>query len=141
MMLDSCAALIVQLPVQQSHQAQLTFAMARHAAVDLALIANARPVAPNPDRFQNVAAERIADLFGTPCDGDDPAKECLQRFTELRETYESFMQAIANHFVLTLPPIAFKEHVADNWQRSKWMPRTPGIGNLPAGKSEGDHFG
>ena len=41
--------------------------------------------------------------------------------------------------VFALPPVAPPRVEADNWQRSAWMPRPPGIGNLPAAPG-GDHF-
>jgi hypothetical protein len=141
MMLDACAVLIVLLPSDQSHQAQLTFAMARHAAVDMGLVLGIRPVSPSSDRLGGIDATRIDELLCQVSGQAIGASECGRRLAELRGTYEPFMQAIANHFVLTLPPIIAAGHIADNWQRSAWMPRTPGIGNLPPGKSEGDHFG
>ena len=61
-------------------------------------------------------------------------------FTELRGLYEPFLDALALHFVLAIPPVMAKDQAADNWQRSAWMSRTPGIGDLPSGTSGGDHF-
>jgi hypothetical protein len=139
MMLDACAILIVLLPNDESHQAQLTFAMGRHAAVDLGLVLGIKPVPPPSDRLDCLDAQKIHDLLDHV--GKISEIECEGRLRELRGMYEPFMQGIANHFVLTLPLIVAADHVADNWQRSAFMPRTPGIGNLPPGKSEGDHFG
>src|SRR5579863_5796959 len=50
-MLDSCAVLLSQVKNVNTYQAQLTFAMARHAAVDLALVLKAPPIATGPDRI------------------------------------------------------------------------------------------
>src|SRR5439155_8729231 len=44
--LDSCAILIVGIKGHNPYQAQLTFAMARHAAVDLALVLRTPPSNP-----------------------------------------------------------------------------------------------
>ena len=49
--LDTCSLLIVGGKEREAHQAQLTFAMARHAAVDLALVMNVDPIAPRDDRL------------------------------------------------------------------------------------------
>jgi hypothetical protein len=141
MMLDACAVLIVLLPKDESHQAQLTFAMARHAAVDMALILGIRPSSTPRDRLAGIDDKRINELLCEVSGQEIGAGECASRLSVLRGTYEPFMEGIANYFVLALPPIIAMEQSADNWQRSAWMPRTPGIGNLPAGKSEGDHFG
>src|SRR5437867_152541 len=47
--LDTCAFLIVGVKGHNPYQAQLTFAMARHAAVDLALVLKTPPLASDPD--------------------------------------------------------------------------------------------
>src|SRR5450432_201834 len=50
--LDTCAILIIEVKSSHSsYRAQLTFAMARHAAVDLALVLKTRPVAPDQNRL------------------------------------------------------------------------------------------
>jgi hypothetical protein len=54
--------------------------------------------------------------------------------------YDPVLAALAKRFVLSLPPMIASDRSADNWQRSPWMPRTPGIGSLPAGTAKGDHF-
>jgi hypothetical protein len=54
--------------------------------------------------------------------------------------YEPFLEALSLHFVLALPPVIAATKVDDNWQRSAWMSRTPGISNLATGKSGADHF-
>jgi hypothetical protein len=54
--------------------------------------------------------------------------------------YEPFVNALAQRFLLTLPPFVFPDPVADNWQRSAWMRRTPGIGSLPAARDGNEHF-
>jgi hypothetical protein len=53
--------------------------------------------------------------------------------------YEPFIGALASYFHFELPPIATAEQVVDNWQRSPWQERAPGIGHLPIA-NPGDHF-
>ena len=50
-MLDTCAVLIAEAKGCNLYRVQLTFAMARHAAVDLSLIFNAAPEPPRNDRM------------------------------------------------------------------------------------------
>jgi hypothetical protein len=138
-MLDACSLLLTILPPEDSHQAQLTFAMARHAAVDIALIFSVRPPSePNPLRA-SVTAELgvLLHHLGRPA-ADSAAIE--SRLSELRGLYEPFLDALARFFVLSLPAVMVRNPAADNWQRSAWMSRTPGIGDLPTGKAGGDHF-
>ena len=56
-MLDTCALVISALKGVDPYQAQLTFAMARHAAVDLAQVLHARPESPAEDRLGANPAE------------------------------------------------------------------------------------
>jgi hypothetical protein len=62
------------------------------------------------------------------------------KLAQMRAMYEPFVNGLAHYFLFALPPIRLGEVTADNWQRSAWMPRTPGIGNLPAKDAPGDHF-
>ena len=137
-MLDTCALLLADpaAPVAagSAYQAQLTFAMGRHAVVDLTLIFGIRPTPPAADRFPPAA--RAAWAATT-----------VDALAQVRSLYEPFLEALAAHLVLTLPPVAAAEPSADNWQRSAFMPPTPGIGRLAAsavgtgdGHMGGDHF-
>ena len=136
-MLDACALLLSDFPPPggSSHQAQLTFAMTRHAAVDLALIFGVTPRPPAVDRLPADARASLHAALGRaehPTDG---------RLAEIRGLYEPFLDALADRFLLALPPVARGGSEADNWQRSASMPRTPGIGRLPAAaRVTGSHF-
>jgi hypothetical protein len=142
-MLDACALLLTAGPAaaDSSHQAQLTFAMARHAAVDLALVFGIQPGPPTADRLPAGARQALraalAENNPPPAPADSAALD--DRLTAIRGMYEPFLDALAAHFLLSLPPIAGGS-TADNWQRSAYMPRTPGIGSLPAASAGRDHF-
>jgi hypothetical protein len=49
--LDTCTLLIVQVKNDQLYQAQITFAIARHTAVDATLVLKVKPCAAVPDRL------------------------------------------------------------------------------------------
>jgi hypothetical protein len=142
MILDTCS-LMMCLETQNSLRAQLTYAMARHAAVDLALVLGAKPVAAevSDDRFSLETRTRVEEIFREAGIEIGGGSEMEIRFRELREAYEPFVIALGSRFLFAIPPIAPKEVSADNWQRSSWMRKTPGIGNLssPVGRQE-DHF-
>ena len=53
--------------------------------------------------------------------------------------YEPFLEALSRYFEFSLPPIIAEEVPVDNWQRSPWQKRSPGIGALPSIRPE-DHF-
>jgi hypothetical protein len=138
--MDTCALLLSGLKDCQPYQAKLTFAMARHAMVDLALVFHVPPIPPDPDRLP---PERLALLreklkkSGLELRADAAADAKL---IELRAMYEPFLNALARHFVLTLPPIDPEQVAVDNWQTSAWMRRAPSIGNLPAPDPSDEHF-
>jgi hypothetical protein len=145
-MLDACAILLTVLPPGQSHQVELTFAMARHAAVDIGLIFSTRPQ-PQRDRLPASSLTRLDEVL-RGVGGSGERGPFHQRLAEIRAMYEPFLESLAERFLLTLPPVIPAERSADNWQRSAWMPRTPGIGSLPAGpigsgnddRADRDHF-
>jgi hypothetical protein len=138
--LDTCAFLIVGTKGCNPYQAQLTFAMARHAAVDLALVFKVRPVYPEPDRLPAAQLEPLAERLrqaGLQLRDDEPIAD---RLAELRRMYEPFVAALAGYLMLTLPEFVPAEPKADNWQRSAWMRPAPGIGELPVAESGDGHF-
>lgn len=138
--LDTCAFLIVKVKDHDTYQAQLTFAMARHAAVDLALIMKLPPRQPAADRLPVDQLDRLQAMLRQAGQEirDDP--EADARLTELRGMYEPFVNVLAEQFLFPLPAIVPAEPTADNWQRSAWMKRAPGIGRLPLPADQDDHF-
>src|SRR5947209_8076492 len=114
--------------------------MARHAAVDLALVFKRPPIAPQPDRLPAERLQQLRALLasaGLPLE-DSPATE--GKLVELRAMYEPFVNALAGHFLFALPPIVPEKPTVDNWQTSAWTRRTPGIDRLPVGRTDDEHF-
>jgi hypothetical protein len=138
--LDTCSLLIVGIKGVDSYQAQLTFAMARHAVVDLALVFKTPPLGPEPDRLP---VDQLHQLRATVCQAglemrDDPAVE--NKLAELRQMYEPFVNALAGYFLFSLPAYLPEGGKADNWQTSAWTRRTAGIGGLPLAEGADEHF-
>ena len=138
--LDTCAFLIVAVEDNNPYQAQLTFAMARHAAVDMALVLRLAPQVPETDRLWVGQLQRLREMLReaglTLREGADVAA----KLAEVRGMYEPFVNALAQFFQFTLPPIVPHDATVDNWQTSAWMRRTPGIGSLPVATARDDHF-
>jgi hypothetical protein len=138
--LDTTALLMVAVEEYNTYRAQLTFAMARHAAVDLSLVLRSKPVPLPEDRFPPEAQKHLRELLiaaGLPHRSDE---EVARKLADLRGMYEPFVNALAQRLLFSLPPVMGDEGLADNWQRSAWMQRTPGIGSLPAATHDGGHF-
>jgi hypothetical protein len=137
--LDASALLLVSGKGADGFQAQLTFAVARHAAVDLVLLFNTPPRPPDADRLP---AERLAELRAVLAKAGCVAREgpdADAKLARLRGTYEPFLVALADQFVFTLPPVFPETAGVDNWQTSAWMRRTAGLGELAASGGD-DHF-
>jgi hypothetical protein len=138
--LDTSAFLIAGVDGEEGHQARLTFAMARHTAVDLGMVFQTRPLPPEPDRLPAANLVRLQDRLrkaGTPLH-DGPA--VAKALAELRGLYEPFINALEAHFQFELPPFLPDKPPVDNWQTSAWMRRSPGLRGLPAARIEDEHF-
>ena len=102
-------------------QANLTFAMARHAAVDIALILRCPPKRCPQDRLPLADLQRIEELMrphGIALCTDPDDDERLRR---IRDEYEPYVFAMAERLMLTIPSwLPVKDGRGDNWQRSAW---------------------
>lgn len=119
--LDACAILIAAGPNSKiTWQARMTFAMSRHAAVDLAHVFNIPPEAPKPDRLPPERwVELRASLVAAGVElHDGPAVEA--RLSELRYLYEPFINTLARALELAIPSWLPNPNLPDNWQTSAW---------------------
>ena len=118
--LDTTALLIAAGESPCKRQAKLTFAMCRHAVVDLAQIFFAAPRHPKRDRLlpsEMEAMQRILTLAGFRFRDSD---EATAKLTELRRMYEPYLEALAVHLFVELPPWVLSKAVTDNWKTSAW---------------------
>lgn len=145
--LDTCAVEICGHSDSDRYQARLTFAIARHAAVDISLVFKIDPVPLESDRLGDNGSARLSELL--KCEGVTAAgcAAAQARLAELRAMYEPFVNGLATYFLFKLPGFFPDRPTADNWQTSAWMPRTPGIRDLPGLErtsastiEPGDHF-
>ncbi|MDD2539651.1 MAG: potassium channel family protein [Desulfuromonadaceae bacterium] len=136
--LDTCALIMAGLEGACERQAELTFAMARHAVVDLSLVFRTSPWDPVPDRLP---AEKLMELRllltgnGQKVRNED---SFAVKLDELRLMYEPYVHALSTHFQVGLPPWIGDENWVDNWKGSFW--EHSGKGRRAAGKSRTDHF-
>ena len=90
--LDTSALLIAGVDSPDEHQARLTFAMARHAAVDLGLVIQTPPLPLESDRMSAADLVRLRESLRAAglTMRDGPAVE--QKLTELRGLYRALRQ-------------------------------------------------
>jgi len=118
--LDACALMMAGIREIPPRQAQLTFAMARHAVVDIAQILRRAPRAPEPDRLPPPAFSRLHGELSAVglhlTDGD----ETEARLVQLRTLYEPYVNALAQHLSMRLPEWAPERRAVHNWETSAW---------------------
>ena len=113
--LDTSALLIAGIRGHEARQAQLTFAMARHALVDLSQIFSLPPRRNAPDRLP---AERYDQLYKLLCQSgvsvcrDDQSYE---RLTQMRSLYEPYAESLSGYLRMPLPPWISEHPHKDNW--------------------------
>ncbi len=139
--LDVSALVMVGLEGWCVEQARLTFAMARHAVVDLAQVFNTPPHEPAQrltDAELPRLRERLAEAGLRLRDGADAAA-ATQQLAELRQMYEPYVAALARHLAVTLPPWVRQVERPDNWQTSAWG-RPQVLPRLGPSRPTDEHF-
>lgn len=119
-MLDVTSLILTGIEGVHPGQAKLTFAMARHAAVDLAQVVNAQYPPQPEDRLPEAELEAVRTALasaGLKLRSDDEARKKLDR---LRSMYECYTYSIARRLMFTLPPWRHPESLRDNWQAGPW---------------------
>ena len=119
-MLDVTSLVLTGIEGVQPGQAKLTFAMARHAAVDLAQVVNARHDPAAPERLAEEEYEALRGALagaGLKLRSDDYGRDKLGK---LRSMYEPYVHATGRNLMLSLPPWRYVEKNRDNWQAGPW---------------------
>jgi len=119
-MLDVTSLLLTGIEGVHPGQAKLTFAMARHAAVDLAQVVNARYDPTAPDRLTDAEYETLRAALaaaGLKLRNDEYGRDKLAK---LRSMYEPYVHSTARNLMLNLPPWKHPEKTRDNWQAGPW---------------------
>ena len=139
--LDTCAVVIAGVDGGPTRQAQLTFAMARHAVVDLAQIFMTAPRALAPDRLPPSSLVRLREVLAEAGVILQEGITAEQKLHELRRMYESYVHALSEYLCMPLPPW-FRATVAlDSWQTSAWERITTGLTTSShVGRHDDGHF-
>ncbi|HEX9419495.1 MAG TPA: potassium channel family protein [Methylomirabilota bacterium] len=116
--LDASALVIVGVQGGPGRQAQLTFAMARHAVVDLSQATGVRPLPPDPDRLPPEDFHSLRSHLAQ--NGVNLKEGALTETTlaSLRALYEPYVARLAERLRLTLPPWRAPADETDNWRTS-----------------------
>jgi hypothetical protein len=120
--LDTCALAMVGIDGAPVWQARMTFAIARHAVVDIAQVLKRAPTAPEAcaGRLSSAELSRLRGILaknGIQLPADENTE---QRLCELRMMYEPYVFALAEWLMMPLPPWILPPNAIDNWKTSAW---------------------
>ncbi len=120
--LDVCALAMVGLEGMCQYQARMTFAIARHALVDLSQVFSAPP--DHDGSFNRLLPDDMAEIrrqlrsSGLSLSDGEGADAELQR---IRGLYEPYAISLALYLRLELPPWIKRDAAKDNWQTTAWQ--------------------
>ncbi len=118
--LDASALVIAGIDGLRNEQAKITFAMARHAVVDLAQVVNARYDPDVPDRLPAQELARLRQALSERGLRVRDSVEADQKLAHLRSLYEPYAEAMGRTLFINLPPWIHPEKKKDNWQAGPW---------------------
>ncbi len=117
--MDVSAMLIAYGQGKLKWQAKLTFAISRHALVDLSQVLNTPPRQFEEERLPATELQELQRLLiraevSTCCAEED------KRFGELRRMYEPYARALSDRLLMPIGKWAPEAQVIDNWRTSAW---------------------
>ncbi len=138
--LDACALLKAGMVGPCERQADLTFAIARNAVVDLSQVFG---TPPHPLPYERLRIEDLRTIretlaqLGLRLHDTDEATRKLAGF---RKMYEPYVYALAMYLGHTLPPWIAAKKGKDNWQTTAWAKSAGVIVEKPDKVTVDDHF-
>jgi hypothetical protein len=137
--LDTSAVVMTGLEGWCARQAELTFAMARHAVVDLAQVFSTPPER-TVERLTSAQLTKLRERLAVGGLKLRARPDFEERLTELRRMYEPYVDSLARYLAVPLPPWVREVERPDNWQTSAWdrVVKLPARG--PAAGEEEEHF-
>jgi hypothetical protein len=117
--LDTCALILTGIENIPDEAARFTFAMARHAVVDLAQVLDTSPTS-GVNRLSSTEFAQLQDMLADAGIRLHEGMATEQKLAELREAYEPFVSALANRMLVSLPPWIPAGDNLDDWQTTAW---------------------
>ena len=119
--LDTCALVLVGVEGACQRQAELTFAIARHAVVDLSQVFATPPRALPQDRLPAAELRRIRNILAQHGLKLQDGEAADRHLSQLRGMYEPYIYALASYLMQPLPGwIPQSKGKKDNWQTTAW---------------------
>ncbi|HEY7350406.1 MAG TPA: potassium channel family protein [Ktedonobacterales bacterium] len=119
--LDVCALVMVGIDGVPLQSARLTFAMARHAAVDLSQIFDTKPLMNASGNLRPIDMVTLRAALAEAGVRMRDGEEANHKFEKLRGMYEPYVKALGDRLMMPLPPWLPSENAVDDWQTSVWQ--------------------
>ncbi len=116
-LLDACALILAGVEHGPQRAARLTFAMSRHAAVDLCNLFRRPLQPPDPDRLPPSELARLRAALREMGFALPEGRAVDDKLHRLRQMYEPYLNALGSFLLMPLPAWLPSERVHDNWQR------------------------
>jgi hypothetical protein len=114
-LLDTCTVVLAGHEEGPRRQARLTYAMCRHAAVDLAQVMHVKPKSEN--RLDPAALERLRERISGS--GWHLPESSIPVLTKLRAAYEPYVVGLSEELLMPLPEWAAPERGQDVWRMTE----------------------
>lgn len=138
--LDVSALLIAYGEGTAQWQSKLTFAIARHAVVDLAEVLRVPASPPEQDRLPAKDVVQVRMLL-LECRATNKCGEAGdKKLEELRAMYEPYLNGLSKRLLMPLPSWGVGHRFVENWKRSAWGKISSGTAGAPGSDSESGHF-
>jgi len=138
--LDASAFAIVSLEGPCQRQAGLTFAITRHAVVDLAQTFSCPPDEPKQNRLSPDALNSLRTTLTSAGLNLRVGKDIDQKLSGLRRMYEPYVYSLASHLHIIIPPWIPEAGHLDGWQTTAWGRSTGFKMESPSDSPRDEHF-
>jgi hypothetical protein len=138
--LDTCALLKVGIEGACQRQAELTFAIARHAVVDLSQVFGTEPRPLGYERLSSEDLRRIRDTLAHHGLRLRDGEEADKQLSALRAMYEPYVYALASYLNQGLPSWIPQHKRKDNWQTTAWAEAAGLVEKKAEAVGVDDHF-
>ncbi len=118
--LDTCALVMVGIEGACKRQAELTFAMTRHALVDLSAIFISKPISESYDRLPPDLLIRLRSEVKAAGFTLHDDEESNRKLREYRRLYEPYVLGLSEFLLFRMPDWIPPVAAVDNWQTSRW---------------------
>jgi len=118
--LDTCALVIVGVEGLDPFQARLTFAVARHALVDLSQAFRLKPASAESLRMGGSDLAELRAWLAASGVRLREGAEADRKLTELRDLYTPFAHQLSRVLLMPLPPQLPPPKARYNWETTQW---------------------